>query len=349
MMKSNPKNHPISEWLEVDPSQKIERLRASDRLLTHISHRAMATDFVAILPTEDAKLIEIAIDALEELNQIEAALTVYQPESEISQINRLADKHAVKVSWSTFRLIQRALRWSDLTEGAFDITAGPLVEAWGFLKRQGRKPNRQEIEDAKNRVGFQNIELDDARQTIAFRRPNMAINLGAIGKGFALDRIAGRFREQGINHFLLHGGNSSVIAGGDQDPGSGEGWAVGIAHPTKPKRRLAGLWLRDEALGTSGSGKQFFHHRGQRYGHVIDPRSGYPSGDLQALTNISRSATDADACATGMFVAGSEKTQSWADLDWFSPTIMIRQGHRQDASEIRSVGVVHWVDPPTSK
>ena len=91
----------MSEWLEVDPSQKIERLHASDRLLTHISHRAMATDFVAILPTEDAKLIEIAIDALEELNQIEAALTVYQPDSEISQINRLADKHAVKVSWST--------------------------------------------------------------------------------------------------------------------------------------------------------------------------------------------------------------------------------------------------------
>ena len=136
----------------------------------------------------------------------------------------------------------------------------------------------------------------------------------AIGKGDALDRIAARLQADGISDFLLHGGSSSVVAVGDQEEGSGLGWAVGIAHPTKPKRRLGGIWLRNRALATSGSGKQFFHHRGRRYGHVIDPRTGYPAGDLMSLTVIMESAADADACATGFFVAGQRgdsQSASW--------------------------------------
>lgn len=306
----------------------------------------MATTFVVILPNEDAAQVDAAVNALDELNRIESILTIYQPSSEISLVNRLGSKQAVPVSWSTFRLIERALIWSDQTEGAFDITAGPLVEAWGFNKRQGRKPTREEIEMARDRVGYQKIILDNAAQTIRFSEPNMSINLGAIGKGFALDRIAGKLRESGVEHFLLHGGQSSVIAAGDQNVGSGKGWPVGIAHPTKPGHRLAGIWLCDQALGTSGSGKQFFHHKGRRYGHVIDPRSGYPAGDLQSLTTLAETATDADACATGLFVAGSQQIRAWSTNRWFAPTLLVRQSSRQDASEICSIGDFPWVEPP---
>lgn len=177
----------------------------------------------------------------------------------------------------------------------------------------------------------------------------MSINLGAIGKGEALDRIAATLRAQGIHDFLLHGGNSSVIAAGDQTAASGLGWAVGLAHPTKPKRRLAGIWLRDMALATSGSGKQFFHHRGRRYGHVIDPRSGYPAGDLLALTVLMPSAADADACATGLFVAGSQQIIDRKDAPWLPPLLMMKQGQRQDAVELESLGELPWcdIDPTT--
>jgi len=335
------------DWFPIDTRQSVTRDKKNQSLQTYISHRAMATDFVIILPNEDAKQVEVAVDALDQLNTIEAALTIYQGDSEVSRINRLAFQQAVPVSWTTFRLIERALLWSTQTDGAFDITAGPLVEAWGFTKRQGRKPTRQEIESARKRVGYRKISIDPARQTLRFSEPEMSINLGAIGKGYALDRIAAKLRESGVEDFLLHGGNSSVIAAGNQEPGSNKGWAVGIAHPTKPGHRLAGIWLKDCALGTSGSGKQFFHHRGRRYGHVIDPRSGYPAGDLQALTTLAESAADADACATALFVAGSDQTQRWAQQTWFHPTLMVRQTTRQDSSEIGCLGEIPWIENPS--
>ena len=133
-----------------------------------------------------------------------------------------------------------------------------------------------------------------------------------------------------------------MIAAGSQTPGSELGWAIGVAHPTKPKRRLGGLWLRDMALATSGSGKQFFHHRGRRYGHVIDPRNGYPAGDLLSLTVLMESAADADACATGLFVGGSQAIADLATEDWFPPLITVRGGERQDAVAVESMGDVPW-------
>ena len=346
MNENTPKASSHSAWRELSPNPTPHEFGSTEGLLTHISHRAMATDFVAILPNENPEQIEMTIDALEELNEIEAKLTVYQPDSEISQINRLGFQHPVSVSWMTFRLIERAIQWSKRTAGAFDISAGPLVEAWGFTKRQGRKPTNDEITAAKARVGYDKVVLDPAKQTIGLAQENMAINLGAIGKGFALDRIASLLHERGIKDFLLHGGNSSVIASGDQEIGSGNGWAVGLAHPTKTKHRIAGIWLRNRALGTSGSGKQFFHHRGKRYGHVIDPRSGLPAGDLQSLTTLAVSATDADACATGLYVAGSAQIQKWVDHEWFHPTIMIRGGSRQDLCELCSAGEIPWIKNP---
>ena len=348
-MSSPQANHPEIQWLKIAPKCSVNLDDGNHRLLTHISHRAMATDFVAILPDENPEQIELTVDALEELNHIESRLTIYQPESEISLVNRFAAKHPVPVSWSTFRLLERSMEWSRRTEGAFDITAGPLVDAWGFSKRQGRKPTRKEIDTARERVGYEKIELDSAKQTVRFNEAGMSMNLGAIGKGFALDQIASQLRERGVVDFLLHGGNSSVIASGNQLADDPKGWAIGLSHPTKPGHRLTGLWLKDQALGTSGSGKQFFHHRGRRYGHVIDPRSGFPAGDLQSLTTITSSATDADACATGLFVAGSNAVIRWSTEEWFQPTILVRSGDRQDSSEIGCIGEVSWASSPSDR
>ena len=315
-------------------------------MLTQVSHRAMATDFVVMLPAHAADAVELVVSALEGLDAIESALTIYREDSEVSRANLLASDQPVRLSEPTFELLQAAVRWSERTDGAFDVTAGPLVDAWGFTQRSGRKPTKDEIDQALARVGYQHLELSPEQRTVQFARPGMSINLGAIGKGDALDRLARGLRDQGLHDFLIHGGNSSVIASGDQVLGSGLGWGVGLAHPSKPKRRLAGLWLRDRALATSGSGKQFFHHRGRRYGHVIDPRTGYPAGDLLSLTVLARSARDADACATGLFVAGSDATAKWSTEDWMPPLISVRQGKWQDAVDVQWSGEIQWMEAP---
>lgn len=311
-------------------------------LITEVTRRAMATEFAVLLPARHSDAVEPAVEALEQLDAIEASLTVYQPESEISRVNRDAFAKPVTLTPATFSLIQRAVLWSQRTDGAFDITAGPLVEAWGFTRRRGRKPSAAEVGAALDRVGYQHLLLDQERRSLRFAQQGMSINLGGIGKGDALDRIAARLRRDGITDFLLHGGSSSIVASGDQEAGSELGWAVGIAHPTKPKRRLGGIWLRDQALATSGSGKQFFHHRGRRYGHVIDPRTGFPAGDLMALTVIMESAADADACSTGLFVGGRQAIPTSAA--WEIPAmITIAAGARQDEVEVESIGQVPWV------
>jgi thiamine biosynthesis lipoprotein len=330
-------------------SADVARDAEGEPVLTQVSRRAMATDFVVMLPHHAADAVELVVEALDGLDAIESALTVYRDDSEVSRANRCAFSEPVRLSAQTFALLQSAIGWSQRTDGAFDVTAGPLVEAWGFTQRSGRKPTSDEIDAARRLVGYQHLQLSEEQQTVRFAKPGMSINLGAIGKGDALDRLTEQLRGRGLNDFLIHGGNSSVIAAGDQVSGSGLGWGVGLAHPTKPKRRLAGVWLRNTALATSGSGKQFFHHRGRRYGHVIDPRTGYPAGDLLSLTVLTPSARDADACATGLFVAGSEAIDQLAQKDWMPPVITVRQASRQDAVEIQWSGDVRWVDAPSSE
>jgi len=320
-----------------------------ESLITQVGRRAMATEFVVMLAPNCADSVEDAVAVLERLDAIEADLTVYQPSSEVSHVNRRAAEGPVPVSRATFALLNRAVAWSRRCDGAFDITSGPLVDAWGFSRRQGRKPSADELESALGRVGYEHLRLDQEHRTVAFARPGMMINLGAIGKGDALDRLARELTAGGVTDFLIHGGQSSVIARGDQVPGSDRGWAIGIAHPTKPQRRLTGVWLKDQAIGTSGSGKQFFHHRGRRYGHVIDPRTGQPAGDLLSLTVIMTSAADADACATGLFVAGSKtatRLRETAESSVGEPISMLaaRAGRRQDDVELEPEGEFRWVD-----
>ncbi|QDT04072.1 Thiamine biosynthesis lipoprotein ApbE precursor [Rubripirellula lacrimiformis] len=343
-----------STWSEpgdIDSDSLRRTTPPRESLITHVTHRAMATDFVVMLPEHAADSVEVALEALEMLDQIEAALTIYRPQSEISRVNAAAGGDPVRLSRTTFDLMDRSVLWSRRTEGAFDVTAGPLVDAWGFTRRSGRKPTSDQIHAARQNVGFEKIQFAPDDRTVRLEKQGMSINLGAIGKGHALDRMAARLKGAGVHDFLIHGGNSSLIASGDQDLGDGRGWAVGIAHPTKPPRRLAGLWLRNMALATSGSGKQFFHHQGRRYGHVIDPRTGYPAGDLLALTVLMPSATDADAAATGMFVAGSpwiRQQLGGDDLpDWIEcPMLLAAAGARQDEVVAESLGSFDWINPP---
>jgi FAD:protein FMN transferase len=282
---------------------------ASDYLLS-VSRQAMACTFEVHFPAVlRGRGTEAALAALNRIDELEAQMTVYRAASEVLDINRLAAEQPVHVEERLFGLLERAIELSRETAGAFDITSTPLSEIWGFSRRQGRLPSEGEIEAAKRRVGYEQIVLDPSKRTIAFTRPGVAINLNSIGKGYALDRVAELLVESGLERFLLHGGNSSVL--GRSGPEDQPAWRIGVRNPLRPTERLGELLVADRAVSTSGSGTQFFHHRGKRYGHLLDPRTGYPAEGVFSATVLAPRGADADALATAFYILGPEKVEEF--------------------------------------
>ncbi|MBX9789558.1 MAG: FAD:protein FMN transferase [Pirellulales bacterium] len=273
----------------------------------HLARRAMACEFEIILNAGvHADAAELAVAALDRIDELEAQLTVYRDTSELAAINRQATQGPVAVEARLFELLELAVRLSAETGGAFDVTAGPLTKAWGFFSRRGAVPETADLERALASVGSQYLKLDSQQRTIQFERPDMDINLGAIGKGYALDRAAELLDAAGLTSYLLHGGQSSVLArGGQAGDGNASGaWTIGLGDPTRPGRQLARIDLVNQSLATSGSRMQSFRAGGQRYGHILDPRTGQPALGVLTATVIAPSAAIADAVSTAFFVMG---------------------------------------------
>ncbi len=214
------------------------------------------------------------------------------------------------------QILELARTLHQKTNGAFDITSSPLSQAWGFHQRQGAVPSQQQIDEAKKSVDAAKIELDDQGARLA--AGNLKINLNSIGKGYALDHAASLIRGFQIHDFIIHGGQSSVIARGNESKGasmlesdSGNGWTVGLSHPYVPKKRLLEIALDNECLATSGTARQGFYHQGRRYGHILDPRTGWPTDHFLSATVISPSAAICDALATAFFVMSLEEIQDY--------------------------------------
>lgn len=250
-----------------------------------------------------------AIELLDLVEEIESRLTIYRPTSDVSRLNRTAAASPQAVDEDLFLLLQRCQELHDRTAGGFDVAVGPLVRAWGFHQRQGRVPDPRSLETAMEQSGMGRVRLDAMAKTVRFDREGVELNFGAIGKGWALDRVMDRAFERlaspaGLD-LLIHGGQSSVRASGNQATLTGRrGWRVGLAHPLKPGRRLATFVLENRALGTSGSGTQFFVDRGRRLGHILDPRTGVPAEGVISATVLAPTAAEADALSTALYVLG---------------------------------------------
>jgi thiamine biosynthesis lipoprotein len=269
----------------------------------------MACRFEVTVPSSEPAGISAANSALDEADHLEAQLTIFRETSEVSLINRLAASEPVNISPALFHLLQFCLALYRETEGAFDITSGPLSACWGFLKRQGRLPELEEIEAARALVGSNNLMLNQRDSTIRFLQSGVQINLGSIGKGYALDCLQANLRRR-LNRALLSAGSSSLLAIGRGNLQE-NGWAVGIRHPRFTDRRMAIVRLRDRAMATSGAEEQFFEYQGKRYGHIIDPRSGRPADRLASVTVITESGARADALATAFYVGGIELAERY--------------------------------------
>lgn len=284
-----------------------------DVALLRASHRAMATTFEVLLLYGTPNALAAAATAFAEIDRLEQQLTVYRDSSEVSRLNRLAVSMAVPVEDKLFDLLRQAARITEETGGAYDISSGALVKAWGFYRGPRRVPSEEERVHALSRVGMRHVVLDPHACTVRYLRSGLEINLGSIGKGYALDRVADRLRTScNLTTALLHGGHSSVYAMG-KGPTNGRGWAVGIRHPWEPERRLAVVWLRDRALGTSAATFQHLEYNGRKLGHILDPRTGWPAEEVALASAVAPTAAEADALATAFFVLGVEKARAYCE------------------------------------
>jgi thiamine biosynthesis lipoprotein len=273
----------------------------------------MATRFELVLPGEDhVRLRAAGEEALDEIERLEAQLSLYRPSSEISHLNARAAREPVAVDPRLFRLLQRARALSEATGGAFDISVAPLMRCWGFVDGTGHLPAPDELDAARAVVGMHRVELNEDGITVRFATEGVTLDLGAIGKGYAVERAADLLREAGVTSALLHGGTSTVVAIG-APPGE-DGWSVAIQHPSRPEEIVTGVSLRDEALSVSAVHGKAFEVEGRLLGHVIDPRSGRPVMGAQLAAVAAASATETDALSTALLVLGNAWLQQFCRL-----------------------------------
>src|SRR3954470_805449 len=309
-------------------------------LLVSVCRRAMACEFeVQLAANRQDNSMEHVFEALDRVEALEAQLTVYRDDSEVIRINRRAADAPVAVEARLFGLMQQAQRLHRETAGALDVTSGPLSEAWGFSRREGRVPSEAQIAEALDRVGMQHVVLDETQRTIKYARPGVSINFNSMGKGYALDRMAELLAEHDVDDYLIHGGKSSVLARGSQPGSDIPGWRVGVRHPLCPTERLGELVLRDEALSTSGAGTQFFIRRGRRYGHILDPRSGYPAEGLYSATVIAPTAAEAEGLSTAFYVMGPERVGEFCDTRPQIAALLVGPGEREGDVRLHAFGI----------
>jgi thiamine biosynthesis lipoprotein len=293
-------------------------------VLLRLGRRAMATTFELVLPFDTPNAETLGTEAFDQLDALEDQLTVYR-DSEVTRLNRLAATHEVHVEQGLFELLRLAATVTNETAGAFDVTAMALLRAWGFFGGPKRVPAPEEIRTALAKVGMRHVRLDAEGRTVRFLRSGLEINLGGVGKGYALDRVGGWLRHTGkIRSALLHGGRSSVYAIGTM-PGD-RGWPIDLSHPWETDRTLARVRLRDRAMGTSAATFQHLEHEGRKLGHILDPRTGWPAAGIASATVLAPSAALADALSTAFFVGGVELARTYCAAHPDVGTLLLPDG-----------------------
>jgi len=282
--------------------------RGPELLRLEKSADAMGSTYSIAIYGVDRVQMEAAADAaFDEVRRLDDMLSNYKPESEWSQVNRRAAAGPVKVSAELFRLLSACLEYSRESEGAFDISVGPLMKVWGFYKGSGHLPHRPEVLAAMTRVGYRHVRLDPAAQTVRFDRAGVELDPGGIGKGYAVDRMAAILKEKGVSAALVAGSGSSIFAIG-APPDEPRGWRVDIKDPRNQSKTAAEVFLRDQSMSTSGSYEKFFRAEGKTWAHIMDPRTGYPAQGTVSVSVVAPRTIDSEAWAKPYFVNGRQWT-----------------------------------------
>jgi FAD:protein FMN transferase len=272
-----------------------------------LARHLMATRFELALPLSGnaARLRAAGEEALDEVERLEHRLSPYRPGSDITELNARAGHEWVPVAPWLFEMLKSAADLCRHSGGAFDITVGPLMRTWGFAGGPPRVPSALEIVDVRSLTGPDRLSFDDARRMVRFDRDGVSLDVGAIGKGYAVDSAMRLLIENGVTSALLHGGTSTVAALGTGP--DGQPWTVGVAHHEDAHRALVNSLLTDgDTLSVSaGRGKAFTGADGNVYGHVMDPRAAAPVQGALLAAVICGSAMEGDALSTALLVLGA--------------------------------------------
>jgi thiamine biosynthesis lipoprotein len=252
----------------------------------------------------DREFVRVAMEeAFSEFERIDRLLSGYDESSEVSRINREAYLAEVQADGEVFRLLEKSLEISRLSDGAFDVTIGPVMKLWKF-DEGGVVPTEEAIAAVLPQVGFDRVAVNTERRTVRFLSAGVEIDMGGIGKGYAVDLAVARLQEMGIDNAIVDAGGDLKLLG--RRPGK-DFWRIGVRHPREASRMLVTLDLAETAVVTSGDYERFFIDKERRYHHLLDPSTGYPASVCQSVTVIAPDAVDADAYATAVFVLGPEK------------------------------------------
>jgi thiamine biosynthesis lipoprotein len=264
---------------------------------------------LTVVTADSASIANVAYQTLLVLHRVDSLMSNWTDVSEVARINREAGKHEITVHPEVARVLAFAQRVADETGGAFDVTVEPLVRLWGFLAGTPHVPRQEEIEAALERVGHDKLRVNPAANTVRFARADVRIDLGGIAKGYGVDRAADVLRAAHVRDALIDlSGNIFAFgnAAGHAD------WNVGIRDPFGAHPYLARIHLHDEAVATSGDYEQFVAADGKRFGHILDPRTGWSAHGLASVTVVAPDAMTADAWATALFVLGPTAAKSLA-------------------------------------
>jgi thiamine biosynthesis lipoprotein ApbE len=277
---------------------------------------SMGTVFEATIYAPDKYVAEKTFnDVFQEINRLDYLMSNYKKESVLSELNKNASAEPANCNKELASVIEQSLQYSDITDGAFDITIGPLMKKWGFFKKKGRIPGKEELESVLESVSYKNIIIEEKTikslaknpgtvKTVFFKNPDTRIDLGGIGKGYAVDRAVSVLKQNGISSALINFAGNIYTFG---TPPGKESWVIGLQHPRESEGLLGTFEIKDKAVSTSGDYEKFFTIEGKRYSHIIDPRTGNPVKGIVSVTIVTGNATRADALSTGVFVLGLEK------------------------------------------
>jgi thiamine biosynthesis lipoprotein len=260
---------------------------------------------ITLIGDDEEGAKKAALQAFQEIKRIEHLMSPWIESSDVSRINRAAGKKWETVSPDTIKVIKKAEEVSKISEGAFDITVGPLVQLWRKAREKGVPPEMGDIKKILNLVNFRNLVVNPEGK-ILLKKPGMEIDLGGIAKGYAVDKAFGLLISLGYKNLIVNAGGDLRVGGSKRDGP----WSIGIQDPRESEKIMARVSISETAIVTSGDYEKFFVHQGKRYHHILNPMDGFPAGGCQSVSIIYKDGMIADALATAVFVLGPKKGYS---------------------------------------
>ena len=319
-------------------------LRTGDHL-TDRYHWTMGTlARVTVWGAEDARIVSAIDECFGELDRVDAVMTTWTAESEISRVNAAAGGRAVKVSEEVIGLLRKAQETSEITGGAFDITVGSFAGLWKFDQdNDGTIPTKEQVEERRKLVDWKDVVVDARKKTVRLKRKGQRITLGGLAKGYGVDRCAELMRRLGLTDFIVQAGGDLYASGRR----GAEKWPVGIRDPRGELDVLfAVAEVEDAAFSTSADTERYVIKDGVRYHHILDPSTGYPAVKCRSVTVLAKDATTAEGLTKALFIMGPEKGIPWLQKRGLGEAVIVGADNKVTISR-GLAGKVTLVTQPT--